>query len=70
MAALEGKEMMTFDPGGTYLLIFNTGDHKGIFWRDKIVGGGRLAFKLKDRIDKMFMKKFQVSGELSEGLNN
>jgi NADH dehydrogenase FAD-containing subunit len=66
MASANGKALATFDPGGTYLLIFNMGDNKGIFWRDKIVWGGKLAFKLKDRIDRKFMRKFQVSGELSE----
>ena len=66
MASANGKKLATFDPGGNYLLIFNMGDNKGIFWKDKIVWGGKLAFRLKDHIDRKFMKKFQVSGELNE----
>jgi NADH dehydrogenase FAD-containing subunit len=66
MASANGKELATFEPGGNYLLIFNMGDNKGIFWRDNIVWGGKLAFRLKDHIDRKFMRKFQVSGELNE----
>ncbi len=63
MAALEGGEMQTFVPQKSYLLIFNLGNGKGIFWKGKKVFAGRAAFWLKDRIDRKFMKAFQVSGE-------
>lgn len=66
-AALEGSEFMTFTPQKQYLLIFNLGNSKGIFWRDHLVWDGRLVFLLKDYIDRKFMRKFQVSGELLEG---
>jgi NADH dehydrogenase FAD-containing subunit len=66
MASANGRELAAFDPGGNYLLIFNMGDNKGIFWKDRIVWGGKLAFRLKDYIDRTFMRKFQVSGELEE----
>lgn len=68
MTSVQGGEMKEFHPGGSYLLIFNMGNGKGIFWKDRLVWDGRLAFKLKDRIDKRFMKKFQVSGELNKEL--
>ena len=66
LAALEGEEMETFSPQKDYLLIFNLGDGRGILWKKKFVWDGRLAFLLKDYIDRKFMKKFQVSGEVEE----
>lgn len=66
LAALENRVMRRFKPGGDYLLIFNMGDGRGIFWRKQLVFGGRPAFILKDYIDHRFMRKFQISGELEE----
>jgi NADH dehydrogenase FAD-containing subunit len=66
LASLEGGELMTFRPQKNYLLIFNLGDGKGVLWKNRFVWDGRLAFILKDYIDRKFMKKFQVSGELLE----
>ena len=63
MAALEGGEMTEFTPQKTYMLILNLGDGTGIFVRKSWVWRGTLAFKLKDYIDRSFMKRFQVSGE-------
>jgi NADH dehydrogenase FAD-containing subunit len=66
LAALEGKEMQPFTPQRDYMLIFNMGNGRGILWRKNFVWEGRLAFWLKDYIDRKFMKKFQVSGERDE----
>jgi NADH dehydrogenase FAD-containing subunit len=66
MAALEGGPLKPFQPGGDYLLIFNLGDGRGIFRKKNFVFDGRLAFWLKDYIDRRFMRKFQISGELDE----
>jgi NADH dehydrogenase FAD-containing subunit len=66
LAALEGRSLTPFNPQDTYLLIFNMGDGRGIFWRKNFVFNGRLAFLLKDYIDRSFMRKFQISGELQE----
>jgi NADH dehydrogenase FAD-containing subunit len=66
MAALEGDELKPFQPGGPYLLIMNMGDGTGIFWKKEFVWEGRSAFLLKDFIDRRFMRRFQVSGELDE----
>jgi NADH dehydrogenase FAD-containing subunit len=60
MAALEGKALRTFDPKGDYLLIFNLGDGTGIFYKRPILFGGRLAFAIKDHIDRKFMRRFQA----------
>ena len=45
--------------GGGYLLIFNLGDGKAVFWKGGLVFGGRLAFYIKDWIDRKFMRHFQ-----------
>lgn len=66
LAFLEGRPLQKFDPGGDYLLILNLGDRNGLFRRKEIVWSGRLAFRLKDYLDRRFMRKFQVSGELRE----
>lgn len=59
MAALDGSNLMRFDPGGDYLLIFNMGDGTGVLHKKWVMFGGRLAFRIKDYIDRRFMKKFQ-----------
>lgn len=64
--ALDGGEMMTFEPQREYLLISNLGNGKGIFWKKNWVWDGRLAFMVKDYIDRRFMKMFQISGEREE----
>lgn len=67
LAALEQRPLMKFtgtSPG--YLLILNCGDGRGILSKGGLAFESRLAFWLKDRIDRAFMKKFQLSGELEE----
>ncbi len=59
LAALEGSEMLSFDPGRDYLLIFNLGNGKGIFWKNRWVFHGKWAFRLKDYIDRKFMQRFK-----------
>ena len=66
LASLEGGKMMTFSPQDYFLLIFNMGDGQGIFWKKDWAWKSRLAFLFKDYIDRKFMRKFQVSGELDE----
>lgn len=69
LAALEGGSLIPFVPQRSYLLIFNLGNGKGIFFRNRTVWQGRLAFRLKSFIDTRFMKRFQVSGELREPIS-
>ena len=66
LAALEGREMKTFMPQKDYMLIFNMGNGRGILWKKNFIWEGRLAFLLKDYIDRKFMRKFQVAGEADE----
>ena len=60
MSALEGEPLQVFSPGGDYLLIFNLGGGKGVLRKKWLTFGGRLAFIIKDYIDRKFMKKFQA----------
>jgi hypothetical protein len=60
MASLEGKPLMPFDPGGDYLLIFNLGNSTGVLKKKWMIMDGRAAFKIKDYIDRKFMKEFQA----------
>jgi len=69
LAALEGREMKAFMPQKDYMLIFNMGNGRGILWKKNFLWEGRLAFLLKDYIDRKFMRKFQVAGELNEEEN-
>ena len=66
LAALEGGALQPFRHGGEYMLIMNMGDGTGIAWKKERVWDGRLAFLLKDFIDRRFMRRFQVSGERNE----
>jgi hypothetical protein len=63
---LNMKIRLTFKPQKYFLLIFNVGDGQGIFWKKDWAWESRLGFLLKDYIDRKFMRKFQVSGELDE----
>ncbi len=67
LAFLEGRPLLRFNPGGGYLLILNLGDGTGIFRRKGFAWDGSLAFRLKNHLDRSFMKKFQLSGE-TDGL--
>ena len=59
-ALLEGGDLTAFEPGGEYLLIFNLGGGQGIFVKWGIVFGGKLAFKIKDYIDRKFIMAFKA----------
>ena len=66
-AAMEDKPLPRFDPGSSdFLLILNMGNGKGIFRKGRWIWEGRLAYLLKDYIDRRFMRKYQLSGELEE----
>lgn len=66
-AALEGKPLQRFDPGSpNFLLILNLGDGTAAFRKGEWIFKGKPAFWIKDFIDRRFMRKFQLSGELEE----
>jgi len=60
LAQLEGTDLMPFDPGGDYLLIFNLGGKVGVLKKGWLEIGGRPAFVIKDYIDRKFMREFQA----------
>lgn len=60
MARLDGRDLEPFDPGPDYLLIFNLGGKTGILRKNRWVFGGRLAFMIKDYIDRKFIRRFQA----------
>lgn len=60
MASLEGESLIPFDPGPDYLLIFNLGNKQGVLKKKGIVFGGKIAFMIKDYIDRRFMQRFQA----------
>lgn len=66
MASLAGENLQSFDPGSKYLLIYNLGSDEGIFCKWSIIFAGRLAFRIKDYIDRKFIKKFQA---IEQGLS-
>jgi NADH dehydrogenase FAD-containing subunit len=69
-AALEGKPLERFDPGSPeFLLIINLGDGTGVLKKGQWIFNGRLAWWIKNFIDRRFMRKFQLSDELAEPLS-
>lgn len=59
LASLQGKSLQKFLPGGSYLLIYNLGDGEGVFSKWFITFSGKLAFTIKDYIDRKFISAFQ-----------
>jgi NADH dehydrogenase FAD-containing subunit len=66
LAALHSGEMKRYAPQEDYMLILNMGDGKGILFKRGLTWSGRVPFWLKDFIDKRFVRKFQICGELDE----
>ncbi len=60
LAYIDGSRLQPFSPGGDYLLIFNLGGGSGVLKKKRIQFDGRLAFVIKDFIDRRFMRKFQA----------
>lgn len=60
MASLEGQPLEKFSPGGSYLLIYNLGDGEGVLSKWSLTFAGRLAFTIKDYIDRKFIRAFQT----------
>lgn len=59
LAYLDGRPLRPFHPGPpTYLLLFNLGDGAAIYWKGGMVYQGRTAWRLKDWIDRRFMRRF------------
>jgi NADH dehydrogenase FAD-containing subunit len=59
LAAMVGDRMQTFTPQHRYLLILNLGDGTGLFVRGSWVASGRLACRLKQWLDRRFIRRYQ-----------
>ena len=59
MAALGGEPLEKFSPGGDYLLIYNLGDGEGVLSKWSVTFSGKIAFTIKDYIDRKFITSFQ-----------
>lgn len=59
MATLTGDPLKKFSPGGDYLLIYNLGDGDGVLSKWSFTFGGKIAFMIKDYIDRRFIRTFQ-----------
>lgn len=59
MASLEGGALQEFVPQKNYLLIYNLGGGTGVLSKWFLTFSGRLAFMIKDYIDRRFTKTFQ-----------
>jgi NADH dehydrogenase FAD-containing subunit len=59
LASLMGRPLVKFAPGGSYLLIYNLGDGEGVLAKWSLAFAGKLAFTIKDWIDRRFIRTFQ-----------
>jgi selenide, water dikinase len=59
-AALRGARLGTYVPQRDFLTLLNLGDGRAIGARNGIALDSRIAFAVKDRIDRRFMARFQV----------
>ncbi len=59
LAVFRNLQLKPFRRYKKFLLIFNLGDGKGIFWRNKLSMKGRFAFQLKRKIDERFIRTSQ-----------
>lgn len=58
-ACLKNEPLRRFSPGGGYLLIYNMGGGQGILAKGPLVFSGSVAFRIKDYIDRRFMRTYR-----------
>jgi NADH dehydrogenase FAD-containing subunit len=58
LAQLKSEPLQPFDPGGDYLLVYNLGAGRGVLHKRFLSFDGRLAFRIKDFIDRKFIRRF------------
>jgi len=63
LAALDGTAPARFTPQARYLWILNLGDGTGLAARGRLWWHGRVAFRLKDRIDRRFLREYRRAAE-------
>lgn len=57
-AALRGEEPRGYDPQTSFLSLLNTADGRALLRWKSVVAHSRLAWWLKDRIDRRFMRRY------------
>ena len=57
-AAFRGEPLARFEPQRRYLYVLNLGDGTGLAIYGRLAWRGRLAMKLKNRIDKRFVEEY------------
>jgi NADH dehydrogenase FAD-containing subunit len=62
LASLQGRRLRRFRPQRRFLLILNLGDGTGLLTWGPFSWHSRLAFRLKDRIDRAFLRAYQKKG--------
>ncbi|HEX2115980.1 MAG TPA: FAD-dependent oxidoreductase, partial [Alphaproteobacteria bacterium] len=65
LAALGHGEPQRFHPQRRYLWIVNLGDGTGLAARGRLYWRGRAAFRLKDWIDRRFLREYQDAAQPS-----
>lgn len=63
IARINDEPLREFEPGGSYLLIYNTGAGTGVLHKYGITFNGKNAFTIKDYIDSKFIDKFKPEYE-------
>ena len=58
-AALTGQPLTTYTPQGDFLMLMNLGDGTALGTKWGFAVGGRWVMRLKDSIDKRFVRRFQ-----------
>lgn len=61
LAGLDGTPLDSYQPQRTWLWIMNLGDGTGLAIRGSLWWHGRLAWLLKDRIDRRFLREYQAA---------
>ena len=65
LAALGSGEPTRFEPQSKFLWIMNLGDGTGLAVRGRLWWHGRLAFRLKDWIDRRFLREYQQAAGIT-----
>jgi NADH dehydrogenase FAD-containing subunit len=61
LASLQGRPLRRFRPQSRFLLILNLGDGTGLLTWGPLYWHSRLAFWFKDRIDRAFLREYQMT---------
>ena len=59
-ASLADEPLKRYEPVKRYMLVMNMGDGTGIASKWGLTWDGRVAFIMKDRIDRKFMREYQI----------